>query len=180
MKYFADLLFAITVVGLLSTNCVAAQYALGEFPGCPVPAGTIGLGTLFQDYIGQVIDNVVQWALQIVDLFIPGTTPVPLSNILKKFVAAPIPNLSTLAIITFEALDITDLQPYTILTLLPVSVKNTLFNVSDLLQFLAPKLKALPSGAPIPFSVESKLIGQYLTQTVSHDLVNLIDCVQSL
>lgn len=166
MKYSVGLLFALAVAGSLSTGDAAPQYGVQvNYLYQPIP-----LGTLFQDYIFRVILTVVEWIEQILLRFVPGNYPLPLEQMLEKLSCVPNPTLGVFFTVLARVLN----TPHASIAvqLIPVAITNTPLDVSGLVEFVAP---ILGSGAPVPFGLFARYVGQFLAEYISADLVGLFN-----
>lgn len=172
MKYSVALLFALVVVG--STGAVAE---CGQCPNNPNPIQSIGIGTITRSFISRVVDAIVQFALKIINLFIPAI-PVPVEAILMELALTSHPNVRAITDITLNLLDLVPLC--FVLNLVPLQLLNIPLNIPDLIEFLTPQLEALPPGCPVDFSLWSEWVGEFLVKSVTSNLVNLFNSIPSL
>lgn len=197
MKNSVVLLFALAVIGTLPSGNAVPQYATYELPppqvgcdGCesqPLPPpcdvcnGPSGLnfplGTLFTNYIGQCVQNAVQFVLQLVLTFIPTNLQIPIGQVVATLASEPNPTLCNLFQAAADAAGI-DVTP--ILAITPLAILNTPVCLESLLQYLEPLLAQCPPGGTIPIGTLAPALANYLTSPVSATVVRIFNAAQTL
>lgn len=177
MKYFALVLVAFTVAGPLSTQCVFAKAANEISPngyGYPAPPPT-GLGTLLASAVNDLISSILEYVQNLLVVFVPPSTPVPVPTLLQALVSAQPLTLGTLSEAVLS-LDDVDFSPVveelpTVLSTLPIDVNN-------LSGFL---LSSVPPNTPsVEFGTLLNLLANYLQQVLFQLVVSLLDVVSNL
>lgn len=175
MKYSVAILFALIVTGLLTTGHGSA---VEQCPNDPNPISEIRIGTIIEGIIYLIVKIVVQLALPLFEQIIGADTIVPVEAILSQYAVAPTQILSVWTETTLNSLNLN--QFCYIVDLIPEQLQNIPMNAAALIEYLTPQLEAVPVGVPVLFHEWSQWVGEFITQSVTSDLVYLFNTIPAL
>lgn len=152
MKFAAIILVAFALAVGYGTAPVAAnkrrdlEAAIAPDVANLLLDGIRNLLTAALKYLFTSINNLLllifKALLSLVTLLAPGTTLLPLADLLPPLLALPKPTLATVALALFKLLKVGK-EGITILKLVPIPVGETPINLYELLEIAAPFLKGL-------------------------------------
>lgn len=170
MKCTVAVLFALAVAG-----SVSGQTTCDQCPNYPTALSSLRIGDLIQGLIYRVVQFIVQSAFNIFQAYIPENTVVPVQPILTEFAASPCPTLRTWVEVSVCLLGLGEICP--LLNSVPYQLQNIQLNAAAVAQYITSRLQNCPT---VYFPEWGQAFCDFLTQSVTNDLVNLFNTVPAL
>lgn len=173
MKYSVVLLFALVVV--LTTGHASA---CEQCPNNPTALSSLRIGDIIRGFVHLVVRTIVQLALGIVNQLIPRSTVVPVSTLLSEYAVSSSQTIRGFLDLTLSLLNLS--QFCYIVNYLPQQIQDIRIDAVGVIEFVTPQLQMCDPGAPVYFPEWSQWVGDYLTESVTSDIVYLFNTIQAL
>lgn len=172
MKYTVALLFALVVFGLLTTGHASR---IEQCPNYPTASSALRIGDIIQDFVYQIIKTIVIVSEGIFKLFIPGDTMVPVREVLTEYAASPCQTLRVWTEVSLRLLNYNQLCP--LLNFIPQQLQNIPLNADAISQFI---ISELQTCSPVDFTTWTHASSEFITQSVTSDIVYLFNTIPAL
>lgn len=175
MKFTFALLFTLAVVGSFLTGHASAD--CDQCPNYPTALSSLRIGDIIRNFVNVVVRAATQLLLGIFQQILPVCT-IPVNALLSEYSASPYQTLRDFTEITLRLLNLT--QFCYILNYLPEQIQNIPIYAGPLIEFLGPQLQNCNADATVPFLEWSQWIADFVTLTVTNDVVYYLNAIPAL